>query len=58
MPGEVVIVHDENHPRRLWKLGKVTDVMTIRYVELSLMLLLTAKQKLFIDQSHVCTHLK
>ena len=27
VPGEVVIVHDENHPHSLWKLGKVTDVI-------------------------------
>jgi len=27
VPGEVVIVHDENHPRSLWKLGKVTDMI-------------------------------
>ena len=25
--GEVVVVHDEHHPRSLWKLGKVTDVI-------------------------------
>ena len=26
--GEVVLVHDENHPRTLWKLGRVTSVIT------------------------------
>jgi len=27
VPGEVVIVHDETHPRNFWKLGKVIDVI-------------------------------
>jgi len=25
--GEVIIVHDENHPRNFWKLGRVTDII-------------------------------
>ena len=28
IPGEVVLVHDENHPRTMWKLGRVSDVIT------------------------------
>ena len=28
IPGEVVVIHDDNHPRTLWKLGRVTDVIT------------------------------
>ena len=27
VPGEVIIVHDENHPRSFWKLGRVTDII-------------------------------
>ena len=27
VPGEVVIIHDENHPRSFWKLGRVTDMI-------------------------------
>ena len=25
--GEIVIIHDENHPRSFWKLGRVTDLI-------------------------------
>ena len=28
VPGEVVVIHDDNHPRTLWKVGRVTDVIT------------------------------
>ena len=28
IPGEVVVIHDNNHPRTLWKLGRVTKVIT------------------------------
>ena len=27
VPGEMVIIHDENRPRSFWKLGRVTDVI-------------------------------
>ena len=27
VPGEVIIVHDENHPRSFWRLGRVTDII-------------------------------
>ena len=27
VPGEVIIVHDENHPRSFWKLGRKTDII-------------------------------
>jgi len=27
VPGEVVIIHNENHPRSPWKLGKVAEVI-------------------------------
>jgi len=27
VPGEVIIVHDENHPKSIWKLGRVTDII-------------------------------
>ena len=27
VPGEMVIIHDENHPRSFWKLGRVTDMI-------------------------------
>ena len=26
--GEVVLVHDENHPRTMWRLGRVSEVIT------------------------------
>ena len=31
VPGEVVVIHVDNHPCTLWKLGRVTDVITGHY---------------------------
>ena len=27
IPGEVVLVHDENHPRTMWRLGRVSELI-------------------------------
>ena len=27
IPGEMFIIHDENHPRSFWKLGRVIDTI-------------------------------
>ena len=27
IPGEIVLVHDENHPRTMWKLGRVSELI-------------------------------
>ena len=58
VPGEVVIVHDDNHPCSLWKLGKLLMwLWVMRIIRGAVLDVVTnGKTKFFADPSPFCTH--